>query len=684
MKKQGFKNNKLTPLMASVLMVPLYGHAGNSSGTNEASAADTISVTGSTVDPEILRLKDAPITSTVVNKVELDKIKFTDPIELLNRIPGVSMSRNLRIPRGDKGYTIPLVDGFSLRNPYRGSTSQIGDSNSGDMERIEVIYGPGSALYGSNAFGGVINTITRTPPEEQENRIWLEAGDHDRLRSGLSSTGTVKGTRVGDVGYFLDMNRWDIGGYRDNSDDDRTTVSAKLLFTPSSESKLWIRAEREERYDKSAGSLEQAQYDADPRQNPGVSSFTDATIDSLSTSYILNTDQGEFRAGFSYRKDDGYKISSWGGPADSVLEDMNFKTQYRHDFIDANSILTGANGIAASLTVGVELIDSQNDRLEYQDETNTAIAEDENIDMTVSAPFAQLELMPTEKAKITLGLRYEDVEYDVKDNIDASRDQVRTFDAWTPKFGFSYDIDVDHKVFGGISKGFAPPSRNKMFQGTYENSNLEAELATNYELGVRGVFVDQAVTYDVAIYNLEVKDFIVDEYVETVAGRDKFRPVNAGEVNFRGLEAQLEYDPLEYLSFAVSYTYARNQFIDYVDDGNDYSGNFLSSSPKHHINARITLIPAEDFQIELEMDSISSYYTNNANDADSEGRYDRDDLFNLRVNYEQGPVELWASALNLTDEKYATRVSYSTRSGGSRSFRVGDARTLYFGAAYNF
>ncbi|MEY8194355.1 MAG: TonB-dependent receptor, partial [Cycloclasticus sp.] len=347
-------------------------------------------------------------------------------------------------------------------------------------------------------------------------------------------------------------------------------------------------------------------------------------------------------------------------------------------------ILTGANGIAASLTVGVELIDSQNDRLEYQDETNTAIAEDENIDMTVSAPFAQLELMPTEKAKITLGLRYEDVEYDVKDNIDASRDQVRTFDAWTPKFGFSYDIDVDHKVFGGISKGFAPPSRNKMFQGTYENSNLEAELATNYELGVRGVFVDQAVTYDVAIYNLEVKDFIVDEYVETVAGRDKFRPVNAGEVNFRGLEAQLEYDPLEYLSFAVSYTYARNQFIDYVDDGNDYSGNFLSSSPKHHINARITLIPAEDFQIELEMDSISSYYTNNANDADSEGRYDRDDLFNLRVNYEQGPVELWASALNLTDEKYATRVSYSTRSGGSRSFRVGDARTLYFGAAYNF
>jgi len=415
-----------------------------------------------------------------------------------------------------------------------------------------------------------------------------------------------------------------------------------------------------------------------------VSSFTDATIDSLSTSYILNTDQGEFRAGFSYRKDDGYKISSWGGPADSVLEDMNFKTQYRHDFIDANSILTGANGIAASLTVGVELIDSQNDRLEYQDETNTAIAEDENIDMTVSAPFAQLELMPTEKAKITLGLRYEDVEYDVKDNIDASRDQVRTFDAWTPKFGFSYDIDVNHKVFGGISKGFAPPSRNKMFQGTYENSNLEAELATNYELGVRGVFVDQAVTYDVAIYNLDVKDFIVDEYVETVAGRDKFRPVNAGEVNFRGLEAQLEYDPLEYLSFAVSYTYARNQFIDYVDDGNDYSGNFLSSSPKHHINARITLIPAEDFQIELEMDSISSYYTNNANDADSEGRYDRDDLFNLRVNYEQGPVELWASALNLTDEKYATRVSYSTRSGGSRSFRVGDARTLYFGAAYNF
>jgi len=678
------KANKLAAAMASILMVPLTGAAGELLDAPIAMADNTISVTGNATTQEVIRLKNSPITSTVVGKVELNKIKFTNPSELLNRIPGVSISRNLRIPRGDKGYTIPLVDGFSLRNPYRGSTSQIDDTNLMDMERIEVLYGPGSALYGSNAFGGVINVITRTPPEEQENRVWFEMGDHDRLRSGFTTTGTIKETAVGNVGYFFDMNRWDIGGYRDDSDDDRTTVSAKLVFEPTVNSKLWVRAEHIDRYEKGAGSLKQDQYDEDPRQNPGLSLFSDTQTDSASIAYSLQTDHGEFRSGFSYRQDEGFSVSSRGGPSDDDLKDMNFKTQYRHDFTGFGSSLSSGAGIAASITGGIELVYSSNDGIEYDDASKAVVEEDETIDMSVYAPFAQLELMPSDKAKITLGLRYENVKYDAKDNLDSSRDQERNFDQWSPKLGMTYDINANHKFFAGISKGFAPPSRNRMFQGTYENSDLDAEIASNYEMGLRGSFTEQPVSYDIGLYYLDVKDFIVDEFVENIGGRDKYRPVNAGKVNFRGLEAQLEYDPRDDLSFAISYTYARNKFVDYVDDGIDNSGNYLSSSPKYHINARISYIPLENFEIELEMDSISSYYTNNSNDIDSQGRYDRDELFSLRANYEKGPVELWLSILNLSDEQYATRVSYSTRGAGSRSYSVGDGRTMYMGAAFNF
>ena len=659
--------------MASVLMVPLCGYAGEAIETSETLAANTISVTGSTTDPEIIRLKKAPITSVVIGKVELDTIKFTNSTELLNRIPGASMSRNLRIPRGDKGYTIPLVDGFSLRNPYRGSTGHIEDNNLEDIDRIDIIYGPGSALYGSNAFGGVINVITEEPPEKPENRVWLETGDHDRLRLGASTKGTVKDTGLGDVGYALDVSQWDIGGYRNDTDDDRESISGKLIFHPTLGSKLWVRAEHLDRYSKNPDSLTQAEFDQDEKQNPELDALSDVETNSVSFGYVTETKHGEFKTGFSYRNDKGFDFAGYRDPGDFDMVDMNFKTQYRHDFMDSNEL-------GASLTTGLEIVHSKNDRVTYTDATKIAVDEDEGIRFTSHAPFAQLELFPADGTKVTLGLRYEEVKYDVKDNLTPARDQERSFSEWVPKLGITYDLTNEHMLFAGASRGFAPPSDGSLFYDDFADPSLDAEIADNFEIGMRGVFSHYAFSYDIALYYLNIEDFIVAEDL----GRGKARPINAGKVNFRGLEAQLEYSPTDYLSFDVAYTYARNKFVEYINRGTDNSGDFLSSSPKHHINARMTVTPIENFNIELEMDSISSYYTSNTNDVDPEGRYSRDSLYNLRFNYETGPIETWLSVLNLTDEKHATRVSYSTRGAGGRSFTPGDARTIYIGAAYNF
>ncbi len=646
----------------------------------QITAADTVelealSVTGKTSQP-VVRLKRSPIMSKVVDQAEINKVKFTNTAELLNRIPGVSKSRNLRVPNGGKGYTIPLIDGFSVRDPYRGSVGQIGDTNPSDIERIDVIYGPGSALYGSNAFGGVINVITKEPPKEQENRMWVEGGGFDRTRAGMTTAGTVASTPLGDMGYFLDATYWNIGDYRDDAFDDRKMVSGKLVFHPTADSKLWIRGEYLDRKNQSAGSLNQAQFDADDEQSSGVGSLDDGFTKSASFGYSMDTDQGELRVGYAIRHDEGHSITSFGGETDYENLDMDFKGQYRHDF--------QGFVVPVSLTTGIELVHGSNKN--QRAAAGRVSARDQDIDKFVYAPFAQLEVMATDRLKTTLGLRYENVEYDAKDLLDPSKSNERVFKKYTPKFGLTYDLTEDHMMFAGISKGFAPPSRNQIFTDTYSNPDLAPELATNYELGFRGAFAEQNLSYDVGIYYLNVKDYISNEYVETVRGRDQFRPVNAAKVNFRGLEAQLEYEPVEYLRLGVSYTYARNKFVDFIDkkgsaDEKDLGGNYLASSPKHHINTRLTFIPVTDLEIELEMDSYSSSYTSSDNDSDPQGRYDQDDIFNLRVNYETGPVELWLTALNITDEKYATRVSYRR---GNRSYSVGDGRSIYAGIAYNF
>ena len=164
-------------------------------------------------------IMDEPMTLQTIGRQELNRIKFTDVDQVLNRIPGMSLSRNFRFPEGGRGYTIPLIDGVSVRDPYRGSANQIGDTNTFDMDRIEVIKGPASALYWNNAFGGVVNVITRDPAEDSKHSLWFEGGTYDRLRGG----GTTEGW-VGDLGYMLDFNLWDIEGWRQFSEQRSRTV----------------------------------------------------------------------------------------------------------------------------------------------------------------------------------------------------------------------------------------------------------------------------------------------------------------------------------------------------------------------------------------------------------------------------------------------------------------------------
>lgn len=110
----------------------------------------------------------------------------------------------------------------------------------------------------------------------------------------------------------------------------------------------------------------------------------------------------------------------------------------------------------------------------------------------------------------------------------------------------------------------------------------------------------------------------------------------------------------------------------------------MSDSPKHHINLRATVTPMDEMSVELEWDKISNYYTHDNNSADSDGMAERPGIFNLRLSYDRGPYEFWAHARNLRNTRYAEGVSYSTRSGGSRSYTSGEARNAAIGFAYNW
>jgi iron complex outermembrane receptor protein len=157
--------------------------------------------------------------------------------------------------------------------------------------------------------------------------------------------------------------------------------------------------------------------------------------------------------------------------------------------------------------------------------------------------------------------------------------------------------------------------------------------------------------------------------------------VNAGEIRIQGLETMIGWKPFKSLRFDLTYTYADNEYQDFVTGSDDYSGNTMAYSPKHHVDLRAIWMPIQGLEAELEWNRTSDYYTSTDN-SDPEGKAYRPSIFNLRVSYVNGSWSYWGHILNLADKQYAERISYSARDG--REFDSGRARTLYAGIAYNW
>lgn len=651
---------------------------GSSSGSSTGAEAEpesdwveTITVIGSGSDGGTLGgidLKELPVSSMIVNRQEIARIKFVDPDEFLDRIPGESQVRNLRIPQGGKSYTTPLVDGLPLGSPYRGATQDITDVNSFDIERIEIIKGPASALYASNSFGGTINVITRVPPQEREARVWIEGGDFSRVRAGAHATGTI-----GDVGYFVDANTQEADGLRETFQNNRDQLSAKAIYSPTTATRLIARGERIDRDEVFPGDLLQSEFDQDPSQVGrvrGANEEVESTLLSLKLEQRIGS-RGLLEAGHVSRNEESVGIARFSGPNATELDDTTLKIMYGHDF-----------GVWGSrLIVGFERFEGDTDFRAFDLDANGSLTDivndssDSGVD--IMSYFGQYSFTPREDLTVTLGLRSEDVELTSTDRL-AGAIVAEEFSKTVPKLGATYSLSDAHQVWGNYAEGFLTPDLDDLFIDRNANPNLRPEEAQNTEVGFRGAV--GMLRYEASIYHTDITNFIVSEEIVDEQGNELLSLTNAGQVNVRGLEAVVEYQVSRQVSLGLSYTYARNVYDRFIDDGEDLSGNRISRSPDHHINLRAAYFPIDRLAVELEVDTFSGYFTNDDNDADPLGKFTRDERINLRVAYDFGPWQFWVHGLNLTDT-LEDRVGFSR---GRRTIRIIDGRNIYAGIGFRF
>ncbi|MDH3328207.1 MAG: TonB-dependent receptor [Desulfobulbaceae bacterium] len=651
---------------------------------------DEVVVTASRVREKI---KEAPVTINVVSEQEIEKVKLRNSAEVLQRIPGINSSSlggesaltSIRIPTHfTNPYTLVLIDGVPTSGYGSGSAGSFSEINSDNIARIEVVKGPGSALYGSNAIGGIINVITKDPSAKPQVKLWTEFGDYGQWRSGLGGSGS------GDKFSFnVDLNYINSDNWRESSAVDKKAGNIKLQYVPFEQSLLTFKLDYVNFDNESSGTLRGDDFIADWQQD--YYTFTYAKLEKYSPllSYTHYFDDAEFKTTLAVRQLDHEVLPTYGirpqGPRTYVgsfseIEDSDVDLQflYNRDFdLLRSKIVAGVDFERGNSETDTYSLSVKWDRTvnKFTDYTVGKLSKSYDVTTKVGAPYLQLQASPTEHLRLTAGGRYDSLEYEVDDKLGTGDSGDMDFSQFSPKIGATYDITPSLNTYVSYSEGFVVPTTSQLFTSSWASSDLDAEEAKNYEIGVRSSFWQRKLALDVALYSMDITNKIVTKDINSWVKKY----VNAGETSQRGVEVTATVKPVDYASLAFAYTYARNKYEEYITDGVDYSDNSMERSPEHRFNARLTVLPIQHLWVELEMDAESSQYSDPANRHE----YSRPTLFNLRANYDWREWSFWAHILNLTDQEYASYVSYSS-SDDMTTYFPGSPLTFLAGISYRW
>jgi outer membrane receptor protein involved in Fe transport len=731
----GSRRDPKRPLAIAVAVALGALHAGAVLGQESETKLKEMKVSAESDKPvqqrtELGRMTEfTPLSGTVVERKELEHLNAVNNLmEIGKRVPGFSMVRNMRIPDGGKNYTENRVDG--LRVSSTSNSSLLDEVDGSNIERFEVITGPGSALYGSGALAGTLSVTTRLPPKEFAAKLSQEAGSWGFTRTNGNIGRT---TEDGRFGFLVNASTMDNEGWRknlatgasDSAEEHKDGVALRALFRLTDSTKLTVGVDRLH-YDFqlpgaiplnateaaklkngviNGRSLRSVDWSKDWQETvPGTNGRTINEYETWSANLQqLVGARGEFSLAWSQRTDEelGGGAGGSGGTRSVICDNVTVTcaTYNTGSAASTNTVSKSRTVVRATrpmyrqefdfakstLYLGMELSDVRTDSTKHNNNftarqaqtgmwglgTMTATGQGSITREKNSTPFVHVEFSPLDRLRLHLGQRFDRITYATDDRTAANKDAGKTFSKGIWKNGATYDLGNGHLIWGSIAETFNAPGVATLLdssaKGTIGNTigaELKPEEALTHEIGFRGLFRDLGLRYDVALYQTVNKGFVVTrdcDPAETAAlnlGAACSIRENVGGLTATGLESVLSWAVNDWLDLGATYANAKAY---YNNDNRTNAGKSYMYMPRVRMNLRLAVKPAPGWKIELEQDHFSSYFINAANtDA-----YSRPDLYSLRASYRSKAWSFWLHAINLTDQKYTTRVSASTIAGVS-------------------
>nr|WP_182514446.1 TonB-dependent receptor [Rufibacter quisquiliarum] len=643
-------------------------------------------------------LQETAGSVALLEKRELERFSETTLVPALNTIPGVRMEE-----RATGSYRLS-IRGSSLRAPFgvrnvkvylnevplveANSTLSLNLLDAATIGSVEVIKGPAGSVYGAGTGGAVLLETVRPAAGETSAAVGGLVGSFG-LRRGFASAAV--GGEKSNLLVRYDAQKLD--GYREQSALDRKTLLVSGQLYPSEKQTFSFHAYYSDLYYELPGALTREQFSQNPRAARQMNKDQKASIDleginlGLVHTYHFNDQWSNTTSLFGV-------FSFFDNP---------FPTDYERNTNQAfggrtrTTYRTQLATLPARFTLGAEAFRSFMNSRHYHNQAGETgdLKYDDEIWQQQSFVFGQAELDLPARFIFTVGASLNSVRYELTRVFDAaiaSSVPVRARNLepqFSPRVGLVKVFSPELSAHASISTGFSPPTDAELRPSSGQfNTTLQPEQGVNYEVGLRGNYLNRRLSFDVAGYFFNLDETIVRRTDSVLAYGEKVAIeyfINAGATRQQGIEASLGYalvqaptQGLQMLRVWSTYAFNRFRFQQYQSGENDYSGNQLTGTPQHVLTLGLDADTKPGFYLNATANYTAEIPLNDANTVYAPEFY----IFGARTGFrrtwqDKWGLDLYAGIDNATNRDYS--LGNDLNGFGGRYFQAAPGRNFYGG-----
>jgi iron complex outermembrane receptor protein len=648
-------------ILIFVSCLNVYGQEENSYPADSSRILEEVTIEAYEYDRP---LREIPAAIGFVGEKDFERFNNNSLLPAINTVPGVRVEERspgsyrlsirgstLRSPFGIRNVKV-YWNGMPFTDPGGNTYLNLLDNNS--VEQAEIIKGPGSSLYGAGTGGALLLKSPKPKFNKQQIRFASTGGSFGLFRYSLGVQSSTEKHNT-NVQFAHQQSE----GYREQSGMERNVIQVQGNFNVDKKRILSGNLFYAHLNYQTPGGLTKDQYDQDPKQarpaggpNRGAVEQK-AAVDNktfyggVSQEYIWNA-RWSNRTGLygtftqfenpSIRNVERRIEQSFGGRSVTQYHKDKFKFNFGGEFQSGFSpIKTYTNNFGKS----------------------GLLITDDEISSTTGFIFLQTDFVFPHNFYLTLGssLNFATVKF-TRLSIEPRLNENRNFSpVISPRLSLLKKILPSISIYGSFSQGFSPPTVAEIYpSSSVFDKTLDAEKGNNYEAGIRGTILDDALTVDLTAYTFQLKNAITLRRKDD--GAEYF--VNSGNTLQNGLELSMAWTPglmpgsfVDDFKLWASYTYNDYRFKNYKQDSLNISGNSLTGVAPHILVAGLDISLRWNLYYNITLNYGDRIPLDDINSEFS----DRYSLLGFRTGYRKDTgkviIDVFWGIENLFDQRYS-------------------------------